>query len=262
MMKIALTIAGSDSSGGAGIQADLKTFHAHGVYGVSAVTAVTVQDTRKVYDVHQVAPQIVNDQIRCLFDDLSIDVVKIGMVASIRIIEAVADALGKVELPPVVLDPVMVSKSGYHLLSSDAQAALVRHLFPLTDILTPNIDEAESLTGKPIVSLDDVKAAARDLIGMGVNRVVVKGGHLSCAPATDIACDGMACRVFEGQRIGTSNTHGTGCTFSSAIAANIARGKGFFDAVALSKVYITDAISHGLAIGHGHGPAHHFFRWY
>ena len=261
-MKIALTIAGSDSSGGAGIQADLKTFHAHGVYGVSAVTAITVQNTQKVYDIQEVNPNIVHDQILCLFEDIPIHVIKIGMVASIPIIEAIGDALGKVNLPPVVLDPVMVSKSGYPLLPSDAQTALVKYLFPMTNVLTPNICEAESLTGKQISSLEDMKTAARDILDLGVNQVVIKGGHLRNGPSTDVAYDGLAYRLYEGLRIDTQNTHGTGCTFSSAIAANIAQGKIFFDAVRLSKKYITQAISHAPAIGHGHGPIHHFFKWY
>jgi len=261
-MKIALTIAGSDPSGGAGIQADLKTFHAHGVYGVSAVTAVTVQDSRKVYQIEPVSPDIVHDQIRRLFDDFSIDVVKIGMVGGIRTIEAISDALAGVDLPPVVLDPVMISKSGYRLLPSDAQSALVRHLFPKTDMLTPNIYEAEALTERPITSLADMASSAKDIIGLGVKKVVVKGGHLENAPATDVASDGRTVQYFEGEKIETPNTHGTGCTFSSALAANTARGKPFFEAVALSKDYITEAIRHSLAIGHGHGPTHHFFRWY
>jgi len=261
-MKIALTIAGFDPSGGAGIQADLKTFHAHGVYGVSAVTAVTVQDTRKVYRIQEISPDIVHDQIRCLFDDFSIDVVKIGMVAGIRTIEAISDALADVDLPPVVLDPVMISKSGFRLLPSDAQTALVRHLFTKTDMVTPNIYEAEALTGRQVMSLADMTSAAKDIIGLGVNKVVVKGGHLDDAPATDVASDGKAIEYFKGEKIETPNTHGTGCTFSSALAANTARGKPFFEAVALSKDYITEAIRHSLAIGHGHGPTHHFFRWY
>lgn len=261
-MKIALTIAGSDPSGGAGIQADLKTFHAHGVYGLSAITTVTVQDTRKVYDIQEVSPNIVYDQIRCLFEDFSIDVVKVGMVAGTRLIEAVADALGKVDLPPVVLDPVMVSKSGYPLLSADAQRALVGLLFPKTDILTPNIEEAEVLTGKKIASLEEMTSAAKDIISQGVKNVVIKGGHMKNDPVTDVASNGLSTRIFKGEKIETPNTHGTGCTFSSAMAANIALGKTFFDAVALSKDYITGAIRHSLAIGHGHGPTHHFFRWY
>jgi len=261
-MKIALTIAGSDSCGGAGIQADLKTFYAHGVYGVSAITAITVQNTRKVYDIQEVDPKIVHDQILCLFEDVSIQVVKIGMVASIPLIKAIAGALGKVDRPPVVLDPVMVSKSGYPLLSSDAQTALVNYLFPMTDVLTPNICEAESLAGKSISTVEDMKTAARDIMALGVNQVVIKGGHLNSGPATDVAYDGLSYKLFEGQRIETQNTHGTGCTFSSAIAANIALGKTFFDAVVLSKEFLTQAILHAPSIGQGHGPVHHFFKWY
>ncbi len=163
-MRVALTIAGSDASGGAGIQADLKTFQAHGVFGLSAVTAVTVQNTQKVYDVFEMPPRIVYDQIRCLFDDIDIHAVKIGMVSNIELIEGIAAALKSVNPPAVVLDPVMISKSGYRLLNQDAQDALVKYLFPLSEIVTPNIYEAEALTGKPIRNLSDMEAA----VGMGV----------------------------------------------------------------------------------------------
>lgn len=261
-MKIALTIAGSDSSGGAGIQADLKTFHAHGIYGVCAITAITVQNTLKVYDIQEVDPKIVQNQIRCLFNDLTIHAVKIGMVASIQLIEAVAEALLEVNLPPLVLDPVMISKSGYHLLSPDAQTALVKCLFPLTDVLTPNILEAESLTGKHIASPEDMKIAAKDIMDMGVKKAVVKGGHLNSESAIDVAFDGSTYQLYEDKRIDTKNTHGTGCTFSSAIAANIAKDKTFFEAVGLSKNYISQAINRAPGIGHGHGPVHHFFNWH
>lgn len=261
-MQVALTIAGSDSSGGAGIQADLKTFQAHGVFGISAVTAVTVQNTQKVYDIQEMRPKIVYDQIICLFDDIQIHAVKIGMVSSIPLIEAIADALKNVNPPPLVLDPVMISKSGYRLLASDAQDALVRNLFPLSDIVTPNICEAEALVGKKITALDEMKTAARDILGMGAKKVVVKGGHLGNEDATDILYDGTEYGELKSQRIETRNTHGTGCTFSSAIAANIALGKGFFEAVSAAKEYISGAIKHSLAIGQGHGPTHHFFDLY
>ena len=178
-MHTALTIAGSDSSGGAGIQADLKTFQALGVFGMSAVTAVTVQNTQKVYDIQEMRPQIVHDQITCLFSDIPIDAVKIGMVASIPLIEAIARALGSIAtLPPVVLDPVMISKSGYALLKPNAQAALVRHLFPLASVVTPNLPEAEALLGKKLSDIEGMKQAAMEIAGLGANMVVVKGGHL------------------------------------------------------------------------------------
>lgn len=261
-MKVALTIAGSDSSGGAGIQADLKTFQAHGVFGMSAVTAVTVQNTQKVYDIQEMAPGIVYDQIACLFDDIKIDVVKIGMVSSIELIKAIATALKAVDLPPVVLDPVMVSKSGYRLLNQDAQDALVDYLFPLSAVITPNIYEAEALIGKKIKTIDDMKSAAGDILKLNAKKVVVKGGHLREARATDVLYDGKEYKELQGHWVKTKNTHGTGCTFSSAIAANIALGKTFFDAVSLAKKYITGAIEHSLSIGKGYGPTHHFFELY
>ncbi len=261
-MRVALTIAGSDSSGGAGIQADLKTFQAHGVFGMSAVTAVTVQNTQKVYDIQEILPKIVHDQIICLFDDIEIHAVKIGMVSSIELIQAIAKALKAVKPPAIVLDPVMISKSGYRLLNQDAQDALTQYLFPLAEVVTPNIYEAEALIGKKIAGVDDMKSAAIDILKLGSNKVVVKGGHLEEDRATDILYDGQEFKALESQRVETKNTHGTGCTFSSAIAANIAMGKEFFEAVTLAKAYITRAIEHSLSIGKGHGPTHHFYDLY
>ena len=261
-MNVALTIAGSDSSGGAGIQADLKTFQALGVFGMSAVTAVTVQNTQKVLDIQEMRPEIVRDQILCLFDDIEIHAVKIGMVSSIPLIEAIESALTQVSLPPVVLDPVMISKSGYHLLRPEAQQALVQRLFPLAEVVTPNIHEAEALVNRPISSLDDMKSAASDIAALGAGKVVVKGGHLSEGEAIDILFDGNDYRMLESRRIETRNTHGTGCTFSSAIAANLALGFDFFEAVIRAKAYIAGAIEHALDIGKGHGPTHHFWDLY
>jgi len=261
-LKVALTIAGSDSSGGAGIQADLKTFQAHGVFGMSAVTAVTVQNTQKVYDIQEMSPRIVHDQITCLFEDVKIHAVKIGMVSSVELIEAVATALKAVDLPPVVLDPVMISKSGYRLLNQDAQNALVDHLFPLSAVVTPNIYEAEALIGREIKNIDDMKSAASDILKLKTKKVVIKGGHLGGDRATDVLYDGKEYKELQGYWVKTKNTHGTGCTFSSAIAANIALGKTFFDAVSLAKKYITGAIEHSLSIGKGYGPTHHFFELY
>ena len=261
-MRVALTIAGSDSSGGAGIQADLKTFQAHGVFGMSAITAVTVQDTRKVYDIQELYPEIVHDQITCLFDDIEIHAVKIGMVSSIELIQAIAKALKAVKPPPIVLDPVMISKSGYRLLNQDAQDALIQHLFPLAEVITPNTYEAQALIGRNIKNIDDMKSAALDILKLGAKKVVVKGGHLEGDRATDILYDGRDLKKIQSRWVETKNTHGTGCTFSSAIAANIALGKTFFEAVALAKEYITGAIEHALPMGKGHGPTHHFFDLY
>ena len=261
-MKVALTIAGSDSSGGAGIQADLKTFQAIGVFGMSVITAVTAQNTQKVYAVQEIQPQMVENQIQCLFEDAEIHAVKIGMVSSIALIEAIAGALGKVKAPPVVLDPVMISKSGYRLLRQDAQKALVKNLFPLAAVVTPNIYEAEALIGEKITNVEKMKAAAADILKLGAEKVVVKGGHLGKEQATDILYDGIRFQELQSNRIETKNTHGTGCTFSSAIAANLALGKDFFEAVSQAKTYITGAIKHALPIGKGYGPTHHFFDLY
>ncbi|RJQ86521.1 MAG: bifunctional hydroxymethylpyrimidine kinase/phosphomethylpyrimidine kinase [Desulfobacteraceae bacterium] len=261
-MPVALTIAGSDSSGGAGIQADLKTFQALGVFGMSAITAVTVQNTQKVFAVQEMPPNIVHDQIVCLFEDTPIQAVKIGMVASVALIEAVAAALAEVQCPVVVLDPVMISKSGYALLEPDARRALVARLFPLAKVVTPNIPEAEVLIGGTIRDEAQMRSAARRIAELGVANVVVKGGHLDTPQAVDIVFDGTRFRILTGKRIATRNTHGTGCTFSSAIAAYLARGFDFFEAVQRAKEYVSGAIAHGLPIGKGHGPTHHFFDLY
>lgn len=262
-MRVALTIAGSDSSGGAGIQADLKTFQALGVFGTSAVTAITVQNTQKVYDIQEMRPQIVHDQIACLFDDFAIHAVKIGMVANVALIEAIAEALNSIDgLPPVILDPVMISKSGYALLKPDARDALVRHLFPLARVVTPNLPETEALLDRRVDSIDAMKAAAREISTLGAKMVVVKGGHLGTGGATDVLFDGERYRLLESRMIETTSTHGTGCTFSSAIAAYMARGESFFEAVEKAKAYITGAIAHAFALGKGCGPTHHFFDLY
>ncbi|MFO7666605.1 MAG: bifunctional hydroxymethylpyrimidine kinase/phosphomethylpyrimidine kinase [Desulfobacterales bacterium] len=259
-MKTALTIAGSDPSGGAGIQADLKTFHAHGVFGMSVITAITVQNTQKVYSVQEIDPVMVYDQIICLFEDIVIDAVKIGMVSSGVLIETIAKALKEVNPPPVILDPVMISKSGYRLLNQDAQKALIRNLFPVAEVVTPNIYEAEVLTDMKITTENEMKTAAGKILKLGAKKVVVKGGHLVGKLATDIVYDGILFKELTGKRIETKNTHGTGCTFSSAIAANLAKGINFFKAVSDAKAYITGAIENSLSIGHGHGPVDHFFN--
>lgn len=261
-LKIAITIAGSDSSGGAGIQADIKTFQAHGVYAASAITAVTVQNTQKVYDIQEIRPNIVAGQIQCLFDDMDIHAVKIGMVSSIVLIETIADTLSANSLPPVVLDPVMISKSGYSLLKEDARKALIQYLFPLADVVTPNLFEAKVLVQRDIQTLDDMKDAAKIIRDLGAKKVVVKGGHLAGEKAVDILYDGVTFQELSSERFHTPHTHGTGCTFSSAIAANLALGKSFFEAVTLAKTYITGAIQHGLNLGQGHGPTHHFYKFY
>ncbi|MDL2269509.1 bifunctional hydroxymethylpyrimidine kinase/phosphomethylpyrimidine kinase [Desulfosarcina sp. OttesenSCG-928-A07] len=262
-MRVALTIAGSDSSGGAGIQADLKTFQAIGVFGMSAITAVTVQNTQKVYAIQEMRSDIVHDQITCLFEDIPIHAVKIGMVASVPLIEAISRALTSIpDRPPMILDPVMISKSGYMLLESDARAALVRYLFPLARVVTPNLPEAEALLDRKIGDIDAMKAAARDIAALGADNVVVKGGHLGGIAATDVLFDGKDFHLLECPRIDTHHTHGTGCTFSSAIAAHMALGLPFAEAVGRAKTYVTGAIANALPLGHGCGPTHHFFDLY
>lgn len=260
-MKNVLTIAGSDSSGGAGIQADLKTFAAHGVFGMSVITAVTAQNTQGVFAVQDITPEVIAKQIDAIFDDIAVAAVKIGMVSQITTINTIADKLKEYNAINIVVDPVMVSKSGYHLLNPDAEATLVRELLPQATIITPNIPEAEVITGQTIVTLTDMEAAARTIFAMGPNNVLIKGGHLD-GDSTDIFFDGQEFIYFKSCRIATKNTHGTGCTLSSAIAANLSRGLPVAEAVAKAKEYITTAIEHSLAIGKGVGPTHHFYTLY
>lgn len=260
-MKTALSIAGSDSSAGAGIQADLKTFHAHGVYGLTAITAVTAQNTTGVYAVQAMPPEIVRDQIQCLFQDVPIQAVKIGMVFNQDIIQAIYQSLSKVNKPYVVLDPVMVSKSGSHLLRPGAIDSLVKDLFPLADIVTPNLKEASVLLDRPIEDLKGMEMAAQALIDKGVKRVVIKGGHLKDQQATDLYYDGQYSSFIEKEFIKTRNTHGTGCTFSSAIAANLALGLNFEQSVVQAKEYVSLAIANSIDLGRGQGPTNHFYSF-
>lgn len=261
-MKNVLTIAGSDSCGGAGIQADLKTFSALGTYGMSVITAVTAQNTTGVFNVQEMDVDMVRDQINCLFDDIIIHAVKIGMVSSVEIIETIGSCLrGRTGGPPIVVDPVMVSKSGCHLLRPESTEALIKVLFPLAEVVTPNLFEAEVITGQKIDSIAGMKEAAVKIHGLGARNVVVKGGHLA-GDAVDIIYDGIHFDYLQGTRINTPNTHGTGCTFSSAIAAYLARGFCVPEAVKEAKKYISGAIENSFALGHGVGPTHHFYELY
>jgi hydroxymethylpyrimidine/phosphomethylpyrimidine kinase len=255
----ALTIAGSDSGGGAGIQADLKTFAALGVYGASALTAITAQNTVGVHAVHEIPTGIISAQIDAVLDDIGADAVKTGMLASGPIIECVADALQRHGVLRLVVDPVMVAKSGDALLRQDAVEALRTRLVPLATVLTPNIPEAETLTGMKISSDAEVRRAAEMIVEMGAKSVVVKGGHRE-GPATDLFYDGSRFREFFAPRIDTLNTHGTGCTFASAVAAGLARGMSVLEAVALAKGYVTEAIRGSFPLGRGHGPLNHFYK--
>ncbi len=257
----ALTIAGSDSGGGAGIQADLKTFSALGVYGASAITALTAQNTREVRAIHEVPPQFVAAQLDTLFDDIRIDAVKIGMLAAPEIIETVADGLTRHGVTRVVLDPVMVAKSGDRLLRAEAVAALRERLLPLATVITPNLPEAADLLGLEEARDEaGMAAAAEALLAFGPGAVLIKGGHLEGPEATDLLLSAEGLRRYQTARVATPNTHGTGCSLSSAIAAFLARGAALEPAVAQAKDYLSAAIAaaDGLDIGRGHGPVHHF----
>ncbi|HHD2751397.1 TPA: bifunctional hydroxymethylpyrimidine kinase/phosphomethylpyrimidine kinase [Clostridium perfringens] len=258
----ALTIAGSDSSGGAGIQADIKSFSANGVYGMSIITAITAQSTQGVFGIMDVTPEIIEKQIDVIFDDIEVDAIKIGMVSKIESIEAISKALRRVEnLSQIVLDPVMISKSGFKLLSDDAKNTLIEKLIPLATLITPNLPEAEELLGREILTIEDMKKAAIDIKKMGAKNVLIKGGHLE-GEATDLLYDGESFVIFEQDRINTKHTHGTGCTLSSAITANLAKGMNIVDAVKNGKEYITGAIKNGFELGKGVGPTHHFYKFY
>jgi hydroxymethylpyrimidine/phosphomethylpyrimidine kinase len=263
MTAIALTIAGSDSGGGAGIQADLKTFAALGVYGASAITALTAQNTTGVTGVHEAPATFVTAQLDAVFSDLDVAAVKIGMLGSARVIEAVAAGLEKWRPRWVVLDPVMVAKGGDELLRDDAVAALKERLVPLSHLITPNLPEAGVLLDEPPASDREAMAAqAERLLRLGPGAVLLKGGHLAGDTSPDLLHDGRDATWLEAARHATRNTHGTGCTLSSAIAGYLALGRPMADAVVAAKRYLTAAIAGAddLAIGHGHGPVHHFHR--
>jgi hydroxymethylpyrimidine/phosphomethylpyrimidine kinase len=259
-MHTALTIAGSDSGGGAGIQADLKTFAALGVYGTCAVTAVTAQNTLGVTGIVALPPEIVTAQIEAVAGDIGVGAVKTGMLANGAIVQAVAAAIDALRLPLVVVDPVMIAKSGDRLLDDDAVAALKSDLLGRAFVVTPNVPEAEVLADMTISSAEDTREAARRILALGPCAVIVKGGHLAGAEAVDLVYDGREFRELRGRRIDTRHTHGTGCTFSAAIAANLTLGRSLRDAAEHAKNYVTRAILHGLDIGHGHGPLDHFWN--
>ena len=255
-----LTIAGSDSGGGAGIQADLKTFTALGVFGMSALTAVTAQNTCKVHGIVELPPEFVRLQIEAVVDDIGVDAVKTGMLSSVAIIEAVAEALTAARIDRLVVDPVMVAKGGDRLLREDAQDALAEKLLPLAAIVTPNVPEAEALAGLPIRDPDTARRAAERIHERtGCRSVLVKGGHLEGYAALDILFDGREHTEYAGTFIDTKNTHGTGCTYASAIAAFLARGLDVKDAIARAKAYLTGAIENAFHLGSGHGPLNHFW---
>ena len=260
-MQKALTIAGSDSGGGAGIQADLKTFAALGVYGMSALTAITAQNTVGVQGVYELPAEFVGLQIDSVVSDIGVDAVKTGMLANAEIIAVVAAKVKEHDLPNLVVDPVMVAKSGDPLLREDARDALISLLLPLAVVVTPNLHEARVLTGLTIETPEDMRKAAAAIHELGTRYVVVKGGHLP-GESVDVLFDGREFTLFRSPRIETRNTHGTGCTFASAIAAGLARGQGVVEAVGAAKEFITVALRHSLDLGQGHGPTHHFAALY
>jgi hydroxymethylpyrimidine/phosphomethylpyrimidine kinase len=251
----ALSIAGSDSGGGAGIQADLKTFSVLGVFGMTAITAVTVQNTQGVSGYEALSPTTVGDQIRAVVTDIGVDAAKTGMLASAAIVEAVADAVAETAVPNLVVDPVFMSKHGHALLEPDAVDALRSRILPLATLVTPNLPEASGLAGFDVGSRDLMEDAAETILAMGPRAVLVKGGHLEVAVrAEDLFFDGERMEWIGAERIDTPNTHGTGCTLSSAIAAHLARGAELLEAVRAGKAFVTEAIRSALPLGHGIGP--------
>ncbi|MGX1264253.1 hydroxymethylpyrimidine/phosphomethylpyrimidine kinase [Rossellomorea marisflavi] len=263
-MKKVLTIAGSDSGGGAGIQADLKTFQELGVFGMSAITAVTAQNTLGVHGIHPVPPTFVEEQMEAIATDLPPDAVKTGMLVDAEMISLVAASIKKRGWKCVVVDPVMVAKGGASLLHEEAVETLIKELIPLSSVITPNLPEAEKLTGIKIHTEFDQQKAAKTIYSMGADHVIIKGGHLldpSSEQVTDLLYDGERFHTFTSRRFNTPHTHGTGCTFSAAVTAQLAKDHTVYEAVSLAKTFISSAIEHTLHLGNGHGPTnHHAFR--
>jgi hydroxymethylpyrimidine/phosphomethylpyrimidine kinase len=259
-MRTALTIAGSDSGAGAGIQADLKTFAAFGVYGTSAITALTAQNTVAVTGVHVAPAAFVVAQIDAVVTDFGCDAVKTGMLATTDIVDAVAAAIARLRLPRVVVDPVMVAKSGDHLLADAAVDAVRRSLLPLAEVVTPNVPEAEVLTGLTIRTVDDAVRAALALRALGARAVVVRGGHLGRADIVDVLLDADRVVEIAGERVPGVHTHGTGCTFASAIAARLALGDDVEAAVRAAQAYVREAMRAGIPLGRGHRPLDHLWK--
>ena len=260
-MKKVLSIAGSDCSGGAGIQADLKTFSAHGVFGMSVIVSVVAENTSRVIDIQDITPDMIEKQMDAIFEDIEVDAVKIGMLSTQVCMETVARKLAEYQPNHIVIDPVMYAKNGCALMDPNSIDTLIKVVIPHADLLTPNIPEAERISNIRIHNSEDMKAAARVIYDMGCKNVLIKGGH-AIGDALDILYDGIDFYGFKTQRIDTKNTHGTGCTFSSAITSNLALDMTMPEAVKKAKKYITMAIEHSLNIGKGHGPTHHFYDLY
>ena len=254
-----LTIAGSDSGGGAGIQADLKAFAALGCHGMSAIVALTAQSTTEVRSVHEAPPEFIRDELEVVFDDIGVDAAKTGMLASAAIVEAVAEAVVEARLPALVVDPVFVSKHGHRLLAEDALGALRRLILPLATLVTPNLPEAAALAGIGVQNRDDMRRAADAILQLGPRAVLVKGGHLEADRAIDLFVEGDVDAWIDAERIDTRHTHGTGCTLSAAITAHLARGESLLDAVRAGKDFVTEAIRHALPLGEGIGPVDHLW---
>lgn len=258
-MKKVLTIAGSDCSGGAGLQADLKTMCAHGVFGMSAVVSVVAENTARVLDIQNITPQMIAQQIDAIYEDIVPDAVKIGMLSAPECMRAVEQKIKQYRMRNIVIDPVMFAKNGDALMESASVGALREHILPYADVLTPNLHEAECITGHAINTPEQMEAAAKEILELGCHSVLLKGGR-AMEHAVDVYCDGQICKRLESRRIDTRNTHGTGCTLSSAIASNLALGYPMLEAVIRAKDYVTDAIAHALPIGQGNGPLNHFCR--
>lgn len=260
-MKKCLSIAGSDCSGGAGIQADLKSFSANGVFGMSVITSVVAENTSRVISVFNVPEDEIKKQIDAVFEDIHVDGVKLGMLPTCEIISAVSEKLNQYKPSVIVCDPVMVATSGDSLSEDGTVNALKKNLFPAIDLLTPNIPEAEAISGIKINTVDDMEKAADLIIKMGVKNVLIKGGHLTDS-ADDVLFTPSQKHIITGEKIDSQNTHGTGCTLSSAITANLANGMSMFDAVKTAKEYITEAIRKSFVVGKGHSPVNHFYDYY
>ena len=261
-MRTALTIAGSDSSAGAGIQADLKTFAAHGVYGTSVITAITAQNTLGVIQAEALSADLVTAQIEAVMGDIGAHAAKTGMLANAAIVEAVAAAIDDLEIPLVVVDPVMVAKSGHRLLDDEALGAMKSALLPRAFVVTPNVPEAEALAQREIRTEEDLREAARRILDLGARAVIIKGGHFPSADIIDLLYDGHRFTEFRAERVESTSTHGTGCTFAAALVSQLAMGRSLEDAIPLAQHYVAGAIRHAPGLGKGHGPLGHFWSLY
>ena len=257
-MRKALTIAGSDPSGGAGVQADLKTMSALGVYGMSVIVSVVAENTARVISVEDISPRVISDQIDAVFEDIFPNAVKVGMLSSEEVMRTVAAKLAEYRPQHIVIDPVMYAKNGAPLMQEDAIDALISLIVPVATVLTPNIPEAEKITGMKISTIDDMKKAGEKIVSMGAKAALVKGGHY-IGDASDVLFDGSDFHIYTTKRINTKNTHGTGCTLSSAIASNLALGYPLPESIKRAKDYVTGAIEHALDLGKGNGPTNHFY---